>query len=33
MKNVGVHTGTTRQASPTEYKRWEREYLALKICF
>jgi len=25
MKNVGVQTGTARQASPTEYKRWEKE--------
>lgn len=31
MKNVGVHTGTARQASPTEYQRWERESQALKI--
>ena len=24
MKHVGVHTGSTGQASPTEYKNWER---------
>jgi hypothetical protein len=30
-ENVGIHTGTARQASPTEYKRWEGESQALKI--